>query len=522
MTKRGEVVISGASLRGGWLPRAVYNSSSPSVGVDGYFTRSTAISFDRQNLSGHIAPGEMCTALADASNRVNALTLTGDLAENGEVFCVLKNARFVRFGIIDLTIDAHYDVSMGGTHAAHTLQSTNNVSSILVRDLASTPKDYFIRFWEDDTDADAGIIDSAGGSQDDDWLSTRTSSGVLTKGVPLNAAIGPEGIIAFTHGQYIGKITITGDLTNAGGATIERTKLNLGPGWIATSITYDNSFFWIVGYRPSYVTSFARSEARMWVWDGVSANPQYVSRIHDNYPSAVHSDGNTIRIFSTGRHNSTKVFHVSGTGVPAEPAFEWPNSVVAPPRHGSIELFQNKIHFGMNGGVYGIGTLSRIEQNKDAFNYRMHPNTSTTLPSALGMVRQLDGNSLYIGVDSKILKSDAGTYYPSAVLRSANYRLPFRSKLEYVQVRLSQWGAGASFTLNLYKEWDQATTDLLQLTKAYSAGEGVITFHAQPIDIPDINSFWIALVLDHTATDATAAIVEEIKIGYSYDDAITA
>lgn len=509
-----------------WIGGWGYNNGSqaPIDGFPGQVTNLNYISFRRLNKINHLAPGELLTGITDSGSRVNELPLNAVVCSNAEAFAVLRNARLVRFGIGDEVIDNNYDITLSGGHSGHTAVGTTDYSDIInVTDLATTPGEYVLWSWQDGNDADIALISSTGGSQDDDWFSTRTGSGVLTRNVPHMFAHGPQGIIGVTNGQYIATITITGDITTVGGATINRTKLNLGAGWVASSITYSNNYFHIVGYRATTaLSSFARSQSRLWVWNGRSDNAEYIHDIPDNYTSSVFNDEGVIRIWTTGRNNTTKCFKYTG-GEFGEPEFEYDTGTIgAAPKHGSVDNYQNMLHMGFNSANYAIGTYDR-----GAFNIRIHPNDSTASVQGVGMVKDLSSNGLFVGVKTgasawKIMRIDASKYYPSAIARTRLYRLPARATINNIRVFFSQFTTGSSMTMNLYRAFDAGTTDLLDGLTISRSGLGAdVSMFAQGVNISDIEAFWLKFTFDHSGASDSAAIIAQVEIDYEWEDQIS-
>lgn len=174
------IVIKNPS--GGWGPDfSQSNSASIEVGKNQY-ARSTGISFFRPGLLGHIAPGESYTAITDSGSRINALPLNGDVASNGKAFTVLRNCRLVRIGLSSVATDANYSPSAAApNHSGHNVATSDN-QDVIVLKVSATERVF--ASWEDDVDADIMRINPDGTGQDDDWFSTLSGSGVLTKGVP--------------------------------------------------------------------------------------------------------------------------------------------------------------------------------------------------------------------------------------------------------------------------------------------------------------------------------------------------
>jgi len=490
---------------GGWgLDYSQSNSASIEVGKNQY-ARSNGISLFRPGFLGHIAPGESYTALTDSGTRVTALPLNGVVASNGEAFVVLRNARLVRFGVGDGVIDNNYDPSPAApNHNTHTVATSDNQDIIALK--VSGTEGIFAR-WEDNVDADIMRINPDGTGQDDDWFSNLSGSGVLTKGVPGMMIQGTiDNDLFALNGQYVAKA----DLSAGSGNT---QALNLGEGWIGTSIERAGNYVAITGYRATlFSTGFSLGKCRVWLWDGHSENANFVYDIEDNYVSRINED---LSVITQGQNNTTKFQRFTGDiREPYKVAFESSSSQIGnAPRHGSVGMFQGMPHWGKPSGD---GLLC---MDGDAFHYRSVVTDGSGSVTDTGMVKNLTSNSLYIGVQIsssfKILRINYSGYNTLVDFVTGLYKTPYKSNITGFTFFLSQFGTGASLTASLFKDYNNISigggADLLNRQLTRTALGDVSSFYF-PHFIYDVNSFFMNIRFNHASLTNTAAIIREIHV----------
>ena len=513
--KQGTIKIK--NLFGGWVstPNGTATTSlAASVeGREGQYGSSTAISLFRLERLGHIAPGEVFSPMTDASTRINQLPLNGGVVSTGAGLMVLANSRVVRTTTLDNpSTDANDDVGLVSGHSGHSaVETTNNPDIVVFKDRAGT--EYAIITYSDNTDADGALVNASGTITDDDFFSTLSGSGALTRGVPLKIAQGPDGNIYITNGKYIASIVTSGNtvITSAVG---DVDALALGSGWVASGICAYKDKLAIVGYKAvTYITGVTRSECRVWMWDMTSTTGyNFAFDIPDNYASGIYFDGKDLLAFTNGRNNSSKIFRFNGLAF--ELAFE--STLLSPsgtPRQGGLESYQNSVHIASGTGVY--------QYFAGGLHHRMVLTDGTNVATSVGMLKNLEQNKLFAGVTItgpayRVYYQDQFTeYYPNATLRTRLYTLPYRSNLRKIIVYFSQFGAGASFTLTVFN--DYATSSIFTQTIT-NATEGAITSKEFIITGSSrINSFYLDLTFDHSAQTNTAAIVREIEAIYETD-----
>ena len=488
-------------------------STSNNVGIEagqGKYSKSTAINPFTYRRIGQIAPGEAYSAIADSSSRVNALPLNGAVTSLGDALIILDNARVVMV-TSDAVQSTHNATALSGGHSAHT--TLTGEDALIYRTGPLVTDEYVLYSWNDNTDGDIGRATLQLGSPDDDYMSTvPTGAGVLTKGVPHKMCIGPDGNIYITNGQYISKFAIST-------TTLTLQSLNLGTGFITTDVKTFRNQLVITGYKATtYITGFAYSESRVWFWDTTSPFHNQMFNLQDNYASAILAHDN-LYVFTNGRNQTTKVKFFNGNGF--ETVFE-SAQIGSYPKPGSVDIFQNMIHFAPNGGTQ-IFCL-----DGKSFHYR------STLSSAtdIGMVKNLYTNALYVGkrVSSTytIEKLTYDTYVVDAKFLDSIRSLPYKSTVKKIIVYFSQFGSGASLLVSLFRNYATAFTgesgaDDLLTTASPSQTINSTNFPNIATDLTaelvvgngfNLNTFVMMLKFNHSSVSNTAAIVRKVEIYY--------
>lgn len=512
-----KITINADSVLKGWSKSnrffASTNTTSNEAPEGFYNELSEAISIFRSNRLGHISPGETFTALTDAGARVTGLPLNGVVRSDAEMFAILDNARIVQFGVDDV-IDAHNATAPGATrHSGHASISGEDILAY-----RNATDEYILYSWNDDTDGDVGRLDKATGTYDDDWLSglgTQTNGSKLTKAVPHELLWGKDGNIYIANGNYVAKHVNASD-------AIDYQAFQVPIGFTVRSIQNYGDRMAIVCDKDNVFSNFALGESKLLLWDFSSTQPDFVYDIGDSSVSKcfTHPDNGLLYVWTIGRNGTqkVKVFNGSTFDTIAETI-----QLGNPPRYGSVGMFENKIHFAPQG-TNGDGKIACIDGL--ALHDRCRP-TAGALPSAVGMVKNLTSRFLYAGSTvsgtSNIYKFDINGYWKAtnnnAYFRSRLYDIGPNATIKKIRVYTSQFGTGASFSIQLVKGYNNAqgvtgdTNDLVnyQFTNATSGAKELLT---KDVSITQVQSFYIGIIFDHSTISNTAAIIRQIEIEY--------
>ena len=539
----GTEIVYLAKPFGGWSQSPVTINAVPhySASVEGLqgslqkqtlnnYAESDGITLFRPEKFGHIAPGHIFGVATDAGSRVTSLPVNGGVDANGLCWIVLSKGRLVQGGNeIPIVIAANYDPAMAGTHNTHTLTAgatSLNPDILVLYDLATTPVQWIIWSWQDNTDGDISIIKNDGTGQVTTWYSALDA--VLKTGIPLKMCQGPDGNIYVTIGSSVQQIVVTAGLA----AATKGKTLPLGAGWTAQGIVAFKNYVAIIA--SSTPSSFKRGETKVFLWDGLSTTingvtstaANYSFPIPDNFGNGIFFVGTNLFAFTNGRNNSSKIFEFTGKGF--KKIFE--SGLIGLSGggiQGSLESYQDSLMIG--GTKNSLGHLFRFYAG--GFHDDGIITDGTNQATSVGMVKNLFTNLLAVGVGY-----GASTYkiytqtgfnqyqlnaalrtilYTEGILGRRLYPLGFKGTINRIQIFLSQWGAGASLTLSLYRDYD--TTDLLAAkvvdTTTYPSGTNEIDL--SDLAITDVSSFYMIITFSHALISNTAAIIRGMIIHWA-------
>lgn len=506
-------------LFGGFAPNNT--TDNPVEGAEDQFSRSIVINPLRANFIGHMAPGELFTAITDSGNRVAEVPLNGVVNSDNEAFCVLRNGTVVQFGIGDDVVD--------GTYVVGTATVVGDSPDILT--FRSSDGTEWIAWTYVRSDVNRGdiarmkVLNGVASLQDDDWFSTLTGGTLLLPvgapggtevilGMPLRLWIGPDKLIYGTNGQYV----LSHDPSTSNG---NAQALNLGVGWVSVAGAQYNEFSAIIAYkRTRAITTVSYGETRLFLWDGFSGEPNHVYNLEDYYASGLKVVDGHLLIWTQGENNKTKVKLFTGNGITT--IAEYSTSTIGDaPKQGGIESFRGAAHWCENSGNFFIAMVLGLGNGRYGLHEVMVPNTIGASPTATGMLRNFSSNNLYAGANLsgtyRILKINHSSYYTASGLRTRLIVLPSRSTLRKIKVYLSQFGSGASIQLSLWKDYNAVSiggvTDYLNRTFT-NAGLGTTYYVSFPVFLANVESFYMNINFNHASISDTAAIVRKIEVEY--------
>lgn len=320
-----------------------------------------------------------------------------------------------------------------------------------------------------------------------------------------------------TNGRYIATYDPT---TN----TFTNNKINLGIGWITTSIRNYGNYMAITGYKSN-------AQSRLWLWDGASEFPNFQYNINDLYATCF-AEGGRLFIFSSGKNATTKLYEFNNADISGEPIWQTSDTNrSALPEQGSIDSF--------NDGIYWKGTTGYIfayQKYKGIWGvHKPYQGTTFNLSNSLPhLCKALYSNILYVS-GGEGSNASSNTYFSSCNLVANTYStvsssfslptvvMPHSSTIEYVKVYFSEFtdlGVGKDPTfgyavrnISTGIDFDNTGKNRIRYSDLTAAGLSptnytyhVFTLKSTPIDILKMTFF------------LTGCVVREIHVGYSYDD----
>lgn len=505
---------------GGYAHSNTDNPLRPVEGLDDQYSMSTAIDVFQSNKLGDIAPGNLFTILSPGSTTYTDLPMNVVTGSTNKAWLVGSASNLYKLDLAAFTNDDRYSP---GTDV---VGGTDNVDVVIFRDQNGTE---WIA-WSYDA-ANAGEADLARIRNDGllttrvtSWASSLTGSGKLTKGVPHHTWNGPDGLVYCTNGRYLFQhdpVTTTGS----------HQALDLGSDWVTQAgVAYDN-FSAIIGYKKTTVSgaNLARSECRLWLWDGFSPDPNFVYPINDNYVSAIKNINGILHIWTEGLENRTRVWIFTGGRV-QEVASAFNTSIDSAPRHGAVETFRGSPYWLQNTGDSpnegNITAMFEAAQGRYGIHEIMHPYTDAT-NIITGFLKNITAGSLslFAGVSlngtNSLVQQSASQYYTPAQFASRLISLPYHSTIKKIILYFSQFGAGASLTTSLFRDYDAVSVGGAADQLNYNitnAKLGAARSYVIYKELPDISSFYLFLTFDHASSSNTAAIVRKIEIYYETTD----
>jgi hypothetical protein len=249
------------------------------------------------------------------------------------------------------------------------------------------------------------------------------------------------------------------------------SSINCGLGITLTSVADYGNYVGAVGSNGT--TSW------LFLWNGTSGTvPTYKYEIRDTNVTALINEGGSLRVFTYGKNNTTKIKTFYGNAFSEEADWETPTSLCSSPVHGAVDVWLNQIVWKASQTVSGTTTDGYIwtygSPRKNEIGTGAHRvGKVTTNAITTGCVKNLYQDALFIGLNnstlSYIYQVKAASSYASTMssnLKTALYDLPANSTIERIQFFFSDYTvpgtatSGSSLTCSLYRDYDTAT-DLL-------------------------------------------------------------
>lgn len=479
------------------------------------YARSNGIDLYRPGFDGHLTPAQIFSTGSMSSNvdslpRAVAVDITNlsGAASVPFLFFILGGLKATAPRVVrastPLAYDSHQVIGSPGAHSSHNFTADLPNLGFWGEDIIFyqvNGTNYIFYSWNDNTDGDVGRATLAG-SYDDDFMTTvpsgASTSGFPTTGVPRRLLEGPDKILYITNGRYVASF----DGSNGSNGTVNYQAYDLGVGWVAVDLKKDGNNVIVVSNRAgaSYVNYSFLSESKSNYWNGTEPGLGIVTEPDDNFVSAILPVGNTTYAFTRGKNASMKLKRLQGNKFVTIPGREQDVGLYGtPPDPRSIDVYRNLMLWspGNSAGAY----LMAYDLENDGIHIPFIVNDGTNDATTVGMVKNIDGNNLYVGVliagVYKILYTNGNGGYASAKdLRLCLKRLTFKATIKRITVYFSQMASGSSARFSLFKNYTASSigtsgTDFLNKTIDYATYGTRTEIELNDKAITDVSSFYM-------------------------------
>lgn len=501
------IVIDKNSLKGGLKSDLTGLANSQEARSDQY-VRSLAIDLFRLGLEGHITPAQTFNSSGVSNAGITSLPRSVAV----DITAATPNILYILGGlagtapktVVTQSPDTYVSSAAISAHGGHnftTLPSTGFWGEdIILYKVASTF--YCFYSWNDSVDGDVGRMTVAGGSADDDFMSTTpASAGALTAAVPHRMAEGADGKLYITNGRYVSQF----DGATGANGTLNLTAYDLGVGWIATDIRSVGNYLAVASVKAgaSFIAYSYSSECRVTLWNMTEPGLGLVYYIDDNYVSALYPTSAGLYAFTQGKTNTAKVWKFNGQGFTKV----WENGIYnSAPDPRSIETYKGLLVWA----IANSGVIFALDLETDGVHMPFYPHDGTNISASSGLLKNTDQSYLLLGGNfngtyKTVSLTLASTGYVTssvvnADLRTRVFRIPYKSIINKITVFFSQMESGSSATFSLFRNYvnssvGTAGTDLLagatpSQTVSY-ASNGSLTEYEIPCSIHSTSAFYM-------------------------------
>jgi len=307
------------------------------------------------------------------------------------------------------------------------------------------------------TDTSGGMVNVSGTAFDDDWLSTVPRNATALQNAPHPKLEWPgDGILYIGNGRYLasldGQTGTSGELTE--------DALTLPYGWEITTLFPTQTHIGIGAWKK-VGTDSERTESAVFLWNTVSAKPNYKIPIEDNYIKSSINDNGTVFLITKGRSFGSTLRRLTSTG--AERIRNLKVGIGANTRYfyvnnpNNLDLFQNRLLIGASAISRGsaIFAYGKTEPEFPVSLVQPYSNPETIVASKgeVGMVRHMYLGSIYAsfydGGTKYYLDRYAGSASAEALYRGL-YTEPEREcQIKYVKFYFKPLVSGDSITVSL-------------------------------------------------------------------------
>ena len=487
--KSGKLTIG--NLTGGWSSDLTKGTaSSPQTKANTYF--SGLVNLNLPNYLGQIANhfGQNPGTLGMAS-----LPIDATIDSNGYGYFILENGT-LSFVALQLLFPPNPPIN----YTAPPGCMTNSNKGIWNHVYTDGTESIFYTY-ETATNAYLGYISVATPSTPHYTYKTLTNIGVPHPGV-----------VSVANKSYIAD----GNLLQAYDPnTGNMQAINVGKGYVIQSVADYGNYVAAVGHNGT--------KARMWLWNGTTPDANFQYDIRDTYATCIVNEGGQLRVFTSGKNDTTKIKTFDGSGFSEEADWETPTSLCTTPLHGMADVWLNQVVWRTQDGyVWTYGSVRKNELQSGAHRAGL----LTTDTFTKGCVRNLIGNKLHVGIKNGgtnyLYEVKADASYGSGLtstLKTSLYALPHYATITKISVYFSNYrillnGNSSTFNLSLYKDYD-TTTDMLNYTlpNNLATEDQYVYYHPIKATVTNVDSFYMKI-------NFYGCIIRKIEVDYSFDDTI--
>ncbi len=475
----------------------------------GYYARSNGVSLHATGYEGQPTTAQVFgTSVSNAA--INSLPIAAVVditAATPNVYYLLNGLSGTAPRIVEIINDA-YDSTIqtivaDGGHNFTTLPSTGAWGEDIV--LYKVGANFRVFYsWNDSGDGDVGIFTPGGAAVNDVFMSgtaTHADSGTkLSAAVPHKMVEAANGKLYITNGRYVAEY----DGANGANGTINKTKYDLGVGWIAQDVRVYGNYLAVAAIKSggAYINYSFASNCRVNLWNMTESGLGLVYEIEDSYLSAIYVTNSRLFAWTSGRNNTQKLWEFDGQKF----ILLWEAATYTTlPTPRQIEVYKNLLTWATSGGV-----LLAMDLATNGVHVPYFVNDGTTDVTTIGFLKNIDQSKLWVGgLYSSTYKTSYLTVNSTSFatggkdLRTRLYPLSFKATITGFRFFLSQLAASAQVRFSLFKNFTSTdvggSNDQLNLTLDNTT-YGAITEYELVKTITSVSSFWMNLRLTGQVT----------------------
>lgn len=297
--------------------------------------------------------------------------------------------------------------------------------------------------------------------------------------------------------------------------------INLGFGYIAKSVVDYGAYVAIVGDNGN--------QARLWLWDGVSASFNFQYELRDTRAVSVTNLNGILKIFTSGNGNfaRTKIKSFSGSDNFGVSDWESP-TILAPNRHSAVCNWRGMMMWKTSlGAIFIYGSPIPNEYPNAVFQIGQLSNAIQYANSS--GIKNVDGDDVLMGhltgaSTYQVVRYNNGVSSGIISFASMVYTLPHRSTITKMHIYFSNFNQinaneipGIQFKLFTNRTSNAKFVKTIPGYGAtFPAENDQLKYYCIQQSVPDANCFRISV--DQTAPNNLGVSISRIEVDYEYVD----